>query len=374
MKQNISAENQRNFEFLRFALGIGGNPPECIGDIDWQKLFDFSVRQSIAGVMFRGIERLSKDGPRPSRDIILHWYAMAEQIKKQNMQLNMASACAMSRFRRDGHSCCILKGQGNALMYPDPLTRTPGDVDVLMEGSRMEISRYIRSISPNAAIAYHHISLSTNGIPVEVHYTASFNANLFYNSRLQRFLSVNKDGQFDNNCQLPGGSGEISVPKDDYNRIFQLSHIMVHFFFEGVGLRQMTDYFYLLERGFSDEERAGDERLLRRFGMYKFARAVMFVMKAVYGLDDKHLLVNPDEKTGSLLLGEILSSGNFGYYDTRYRFASKSRIGQYMLEVWRNLHYARYFPQEAIFGRPVWRIWHQFYKAWMRYKMKNARN
>lgn len=371
MKQNISAEDQRNLWFLRYALGIEKVLPSWINEIDWQQLFNFSIRQSIVGLMFRGIERLPKDGPRPPRSIILNWYAQTEQLKKQNIRLNMASARIASQFQRDGHRCCILKGQGNALMYPDPLSRTPGDVDVLMEGSRMEINRYIKGLYPSAGLAYHHIYFSADNIPIEVHYTASFNANLFYNSRLQHFLLTNKNHQFENKCSLPNDCGEIYIPNDDYNRIFQLSHIMVHFFFEGIGLRQMTDYYYLLQHDFSEEERQKEEQLLRHFCMHRFARAVMFVMKKVYCLDDKHLLVEPEEKTGSLLLDEILASGNFGYYDKRYHFSAKGRLGQYMLEVWRNLHYARYFPQEAIFGRPIWRIWHQFYKAWMNFKIKN---
>ena len=59
---------------------------------------------------------------------------------------------------------------------------------------------------------------------------------------------------------------------------------MHHFFFEGIGLRQMIDYYYLLRRGFTEEERKETVRVLKYTNMERFARAVMYVMHDVLGL------------------------------------------------------------------------------------------
>jgi hypothetical protein len=43
--------------------------------------------------------------------------------------LNEATVDIYNKVRAAGYDCCILKGQANAAMYPNPAARTPGDVD-----------------------------------------------------------------------------------------------------------------------------------------------------------------------------------------------------------------------------------------------------
>ena len=149
-----------------------------------------------------------------------------------------------------------------------------------------------------------------------------------------------------------------------------MSHLMHHFFFEGIGLRQMVDYYYLLRHGFTEEERKKTIRLFKNTGMYKFASAVMYVMKEIFGLPNQYLLIEPNSRIGKLLVSEMLQSGNFGFYDVRYTFAGKSVYSQYFIEIYRNLHFAFDFPSETIWGRPISRWWHMIYKAYLRRKLR----
>jgi len=285
-----------------------------------------------------------------------------KHLRDDSRRLNMASARMTQLFRRDGFRSCILKGQANALMYPDPLLRTAGDVDIWVDGLRPDVTKYVLAHRPQAEINYHHIEFEMGGVPVEVHYTPSFCGNLFFDRRLQRYFSEVRSAQMENLVDLPEGVGQISTLDDGVNRVFQLTHVMHHFFFEGIGFRHFTDYYYLLRSGFTAEEREHDMKLLSYFGMTRFTRAVMYVMREVYGLDGEQLLCEPHEPTGRMLLAEALEAGNFGHHDERYHFAGTSRVGQYLMEVRRNLRFARWFPGEAIFGRPIWRVWHQFEK------------
>ena len=61
---------------------------------------------------------------------------------------------------------------------------------------------------------------------------------------------------------------------------------MHHFFFEGIGLRQMVDYFYLLKQGFTEEEKRQIVEVIKRVNMFKFATGVMYIMKESLGLED----------------------------------------------------------------------------------------
>lgn len=370
MSQNKSIANgflqaySSYLPFLQFSLEDNAPVPSNLSHLDWRALYAFARKHCIEGVLFRGISRLEASLPHPDKSLLLRWISTSEQIRRTNHMVNETAVHVYNKFAADGFRGCILKGQGNTTMYPDPYARTPGDIDIWLEGYEGDILRYARSYDAKAIVNYHHVQLHIPDIkvPIEIHFTPSFCGNLFYNARMRKFFKAHAEEQFANLVPLPGHVGSVAIPCDGFNRIFQLSHTMHHFFFEGIGLRQIIDYYYLLKRGFTEEERLEDIRVLKELGMYKFAKAMMYVQKTVLALDEKFLLVEPDERLGNLLLTEVLAAGNFGFYDTRYKFAGRSRLGQYLLELYRNFHFALDFPAEALWGRPIFRIWHQFEK------------
>lgn len=178
---------------------------------------------------------------------------------------------------------------------------------------------------------------------------------------MQRYFREVAEQQFTNDCMLPDDAGTIHIPTDSFNRIFQMSHVMKHIFHEGIGIRQLMDYYYLLQRGFSEEERNHDARLLKRFGMMKFARGLMYVLQELFQLEDRYLLVEPNKKIGLFILNEVMEGGNFGHYDQRFSFRGKGRMGFAITEVRRMMHLAWLFPAEA-FSRPLFLLYHQVWK------------
>ena len=54
-----------------------------------------------------------------------------------------------------------------------------------------------------------------------------------------------KEEQFSHRVML-GEQGEIAIPTVEFNLIFQLTHIFSHLMNEGIGLRQLVDYYYVL--------------------------------------------------------------------------------------------------------------------------------
>ena len=104
------------------------------------------------------------------------------------------------------------------------------------------------------------------------------------------------------------------------------------------------------------------QRELKYLGLWKFAGAVMFVLHEVLGLAEDKMIVPIDEKRGRLLLAEILDGGNFGRHFTKYAgFTHQSMRKKYFLKIWRNMHFARYYPAEAL-CEPLFRTWHFFWR------------
>ena len=428
------------FTFLKYNLGGKEEMNKVIADIDWKQLYAFSSDQAILGLCFEGVERLGREYPDElkqnpiGRELLMTWMAKAQQIRWQNKNVNGVAVKLYSKFREDGLQCCILKGQGNALMYPNPYSRTPGDMDVWVNASREEITEYAkRHFKLKDDIRFHHLETSFDGVPVELHFFPGIMNNPIYNARLQKWFKRNVDLQCSNVVSLPDGIGEIAIPTTAFNVIYQLTHLYHHFFDEGIGMRQIIDYYYVvnnylsnpsvsLSKGsstshpspLSSEERdvtalrcseplrskdggaskpssncagwdclsiEGDnsvastsvtssastalvvvQRELKYLGLWKFAGAVMYVLHEALGLSEEKMIVPMDEKRGKLLLAEILEGGNFGRHFTKYgHFTQQGMAKKYFLKIWRNMHFVRYYPAEAL-SEPIFRTWHFFWR------------
>ena len=358
------------FDFLKYCLGGKDNMSNVVADIDWQQLYSFASKQAILGLCFDGIERLGKEYPEElkqnpiGRGLLMTWMGAAQQIRSQNMKVNGVAAKFYSKFRDDGLRCCILKGQGNALMYPNPYSRTPGDIDVWVNASREQITEYAKKhFKLGDDIRYQHIETSVDGVPVELHFFPCTMNNPIYNARLQKWFKRNADLQCSNVVSLPDGIGEIAIPTTAFNVVYQLTHLYHHFFDEGIGMRQIIDYYYVVN---NDELLAIKDTLqkeLKHLGLWKFVRAVMYVLHEALGLSEEKMIAPMDEKRGKLLLAEILNGGNFGRHFTKYGgFTHQSMGKKYFLKIWRNMHFVRFYPAEAL-SEPIFRTWHFFWRV-----------
>ena len=198
------------------------------------------------GVLFDGIKKLPAEYVGIEKELLLQCMAESQMLEKANIRLNDAAIQVSEWFRKKGFRTCILKGQGNALMYPNPYSRTPGDIDIWVEGGDKWVISFVRSISPHEKACYHHIEFpSYKGVEVEVHYRPSFLLCFWHNRKLQKYYERVKEEQFSHRVML-GEQGEIAIPMVEFNLIFQLTHIYAHLMNEGIGLRQLLDYYYVL--------------------------------------------------------------------------------------------------------------------------------
>ena len=78
-----------------------------------------------------------------------------------------------------------------------------------------------------------------------MHYRPSFLLCFWHNRKLQKYYERVKEELFSHRVML-GEQGEIAIPTVEFNLIFQLTHIFSHLMNEGIGLRQLLDYYYVL--------------------------------------------------------------------------------------------------------------------------------
>lgn len=366
------------FRFIQFSLGIYEGKEfldgSALKDFDWSAFYGFAKKQTLVGVVFDGIRKLPK-GYAPSFHLLMQWVAVSQKIKQSNNVLNEATVAIYNMVKAAGFPCCILKGQGNAVMYPDPTARIPGDVDVWVDASREEIRALASSLAQktNGNVddeGLNHIGLTMNGITVELHFTPGFMANFVYNRRLQRWLKQNVGLQCSNMVELPNGAGIAAIPTHSFNIVYQLYHLYHHYFYEGVGLRQVLDYYFVLVKSETGRDSSVLERELKHLGMWKFAGAMMFVLNHVMGLEESKMIAPVDRGRGQMLLDDILNGGNFGHYDERHAWGRDSydgkgfkhgALGHNLLRLYRDLRLLKFYPAEAL-SEPVFRVWHYFWR------------
>ena len=364
----MTDKHEKFFKLLRLAIGSSDDIPQ-IQKEEWRGIYAMAEKQSLLGVVFDGIQRMSDavkikgESMEMDVDLLMTWMGKCKQIEKRNYLLNEAVVKASAWFRQKGFRTCILKGQGNALMYPHPEHRTPGDIDLWVSGKPGDVIRFVHTVAPKEKASYHHIDFpAINDIPVEVHYRPCYLQNPLHNYRLQRFFQEFADGQFSHLVDFE--SGQVAVPTTSFNAVYQLVHIYNHLFQEGIGLRQIIDYYLVIDSLPQITQINTDLDALRHevksVGLWKFAGAVMFVLHEALGLSEEKMIAPIDEKRGRLLLDEILCGGNFGQYDKRYSFGHGA-LGHNLQRLYRDLRLVRYYPAEAL-SEPVFRIWHYFWR------------
>ena len=358
------------FAFLRYCLGKKRNMSRVIAGMNWHELYSFASKQALLGLCFDGIERLGEEYSEElrlnpiERELLMTWMSKAQQIHRQNMKVNIVASKLYSMLRGDGLRCCILKGQGNALMYPNPYSRTPGDIDVWVDASRERIMEYAsKKFELGDDIRLQHLETSLDGVPVELHFIPCSMNNPIYHARLQKWFRRNADLQCSHIVGLPDGAGDIAIPTSAFNVVYQLCHLYHHFFDEGIGMRQIIDYYYVVSMlNVNCEMLTCLPKDLKHLGLWKFAGAVMYVLHEALGLSEEKMIAPMDEKRGKLLLAEILNGGNFGQHFTKYgHFTQQGMAKKYFLKIWRNMHFVRYYPAEAL-SEPIFRPWHFFWR------------
>lgn len=353
------------FELIKVAIGNLEALSRVPTDDEWKEMFVFSIKQTLVGVMFSGIEKLPKE-QRPPRRLLLTWLVQTDTIRDRNKELRESVLKVVKAFEKDGRRSVLLKGQGLALLYPSPERRMPGDIDLWVEGRRDDIVRLLRQKGENGPVVYHNMPYRLfDNVTLEVHFTPSWMNNYFTNRVLQRFFADQQEVQFQNRVALDGGDVFVSIPTDAFNRVFILQHIYRHLFGSGIGLRQLMDYYFVLQRGCTDAEKAETLLMLRRLHMLKFTAGIMYVLGYVLGLKEEKMLVAPNVKEGQFLLSEILRAGNFGHYDDRIKIPeNENKLHSFFRITKQNMRLLKHYPEETLWN-PLYRAWHY---CWRKYK------
>lgn len=354
------------FTLLSIASGNAGADRLAGKPVDWQRMFALSDNHAMLGIVFSAIQRLPRE-MLPPRDIYMDWLGQAAVIQQRNQQVSKKAVELSQKMMKKGFPGVVLKGQGIAQLYPDPNLRSAGDIDFWVPmRSRRDIYDHVLKADPNAYVVYHHAEFHPfKSVEVELHFTPSWFYNIRHNRIFQQYCNAMAPQCLASECDT--GMGKISVPTLEFNRVYILVHIYRHLFSEGIGLRQLMDYYAVLSAGRADGSDAACSNkasldMISRLGMLKFCGAVMWVLQRVFGLDESLMLCPPRAREGEALLAEIMRSGNFGIVDSSVASRqSMSQLRKFFWSLRRSSRFAFTYPNEILW-QPVWKIWHFFWR------------
>lgn len=350
------------FELLQLSIGRRDALSRVPSSDEWRALYGLSVKQAVAGVCFCGVQRLPKEQlEHLPKQLMMQWFALAEQIKQQNRRLNDRAKELSEKFAEGGFRSCVLKGQGIAFLYNINLDlnlnlfRQSGDIDLWVDGERMEVLDFARSLGEVGLVDIKHADFKCfEDADVEIHSVPSWFYNPIHNRRFRKWLVSVNDEQF-----VKGEQG-FACPTIEFNVVYVLIHIYRHLFDEGVGLRQLMDYYFVLRNLSLDLNINLNQRAnatFRSLGMERFVGAVMWVMQEVFGMERELMLCEPSEKYGRRLLDIVMAGGNFGQYDKRNRHGKENTLQRGFRNLRHNMQVVKDYPSEVLWA-PFWKVGH----------------
>lgn len=343
------------YELIRVAIGTSDSLSRAPSKKEWYQIYSQSEKQALLAICFYGIQKLYKHNAELVSDLPLElrikWIGMSVSVQNRNIQLNNQCVIIQKQFKEAGLNTCILKGQGVASYYYPELSclRQSGDIDIWVDAGWKKVMDYVCSRTPNREfdIKHAHINAFDDTI-VEVHWWPSVAINLCYQRTLQDYYRKQAPHQCQHRIALQNEQ-VITAPDAIFEAVHILYHIYNHFLYEGIGLRQIMDlYFVLVNGGLTEQDRLNIEKTYRRLGLAKIAPAVMWVLCEVFNMDEEFCIGKKDNALGHILLRDIEDGGNFGVHSEENRINHESFIQRMIRRMKRRIRLVKFNPLGVI--------------------------
>ena len=342
------------YELIRMSIGVCSGLSSIPSNQEWLSLRTMAMKQAIDGITFEGFIKYKDKASdvQKYQELKLQWMASVLQLEQRNELTNLRAQQLTKFFENGGFRTCVLKGQGVALLYPNSKRRRCGDIDLWVEGERDDIVNFIRS--KGVKIYDVHLVHATaeffKDVPVEIHFCPSWMYNPFLNKKLKTFFDSQASEQFAHYDETVG----FAYPTVFFNLVHSMVHINRHVFEEGIGLRQLMDYYFILKHSSCDERKKA-YKVLCSIGLKKFVGAVMYVMQQVFLLEEDLMLCVPNTMLGSRLLDSVMAGGNFG--KALFLKHGRNKLEKGWLQWKHNLQQMLPYTNEAMWI-PFFQVWH----------------
>lgn len=348
MRSSSNSDIQTFFELLRAGLWEKDTRLSHYKDIDFSSIMKLAEEQSVVGLITAGLEKVS-DVKIP-KEVILRFVGSTLQIEQQNKAMNAFIADLIEKLRKGDIFAILVKGQGIAQCYERPLWRSSGDVDLLLSESNYQKASRVLTVIASSVDEENpqnkHLAMAIDGWSVELHGTLRGSIK-----RINRVIDEVQNDVFYSGYvrSWMNGKTQVFLPRADEDVFFVFTHILQHFYIEGIGLRQICDWCRLLwtykeslnygllesrirKAGIMKEWKAFGSFAVEYLGMTEEAMPFLNVKDQ---MDDGRCKVDKRlKRKADRILAFVMESGNFGHnrdisYKQKYPF-----VIRYAMSFW----------------------------------------
>lgn len=278
------------YELIRVSTGqldclSRGPEPE-----EWQELYEMAKQQQMVGICYRGVQALFEYGLRVPQDLVIDWMSETEEIEEQNSRLDQRCVEVQKLISESGFKSAVLAGQGIAHDYGETLRsmRQPDGIDLYVDGDYEQLRVFLMAWKES---------------DVRLHDVIGLGKNPFRNKHLTPWFEKNHRALFVKD-------GGMVRPSVSMSLMYLLITLYWRFIYEGITMRELMDCFFALKRVAGHEKASAIhyEKVLKGLDLLGFSQGVMWVMREVFGLEEKAQIVKPQESKGVFILQEVMAS------------------------------------------------------------------
>lgn len=309
-KANLTSTYDLLFSLLRSALLEETYPIEID---NFAALLREAQRQAVDGLLY-ALPQLSVC--EEERPLLKQWIGGLLPLEMANRQMNQVVVELARAFDTAHLRYVLLKGQSCAAVYPRPLLRRAGDIDLYIAPQHFEEAKCILQ---NLGFVFDHQTLlhevfDRNGINVELHRALQPMQWPPAVQHLKQMMHKEVDtvGEWQHFVEINGYNVPILPPH--LNVVLLTAHIMVHATHLGIGLRQLVDWGMVLTTYAHRLDRALLKNALSQLHLTRFYRILSAFSVEYLGFAAHHfdlLLLEKDNSTSVIAAPATDSSASF---------------------------------------------------------------
>lgn len=312
----ITNSTHRSFiELMQVAMGKKAALSTMPSQEEWDEIFLLSAGGSVEGICFQGVVKLAERFGGDYRklnisgDTFQQWATISYSIVERNKIVTKQCLLLQRKMGEQGFATAIIKGQALQGFYGSlGEYRKPGDIDVWVDSNDEKVLDYVLKLTPTKEFDWKHMHFNAfRDTPVELHWIPSVSTNPIVNSKLLDYYKQQASTQCHNATTDAEGNPVLAIPDALFNSVYLLIHMYSHYVYERMNVRQLMDYYFVLETEEVQQNRNEIVQLLKQFGLYRFARLVMSMLKVMFDIDDSLLLCEPCSSVSNRSLSDLFN-------------------------------------------------------------------
>ena len=358
--------------FALLRAGLWNREPECecfpLNTEEWKQVYRIARKQTVEGIVYDGITRLP-DHFFPPRDILLKWVVMVDSIEERNRRMNRVVGELYDLFAKNHITAFLMKGQGVAACYENPLHRVCGDVDWSFP-DKDHFARSFKLIQKKNIKIERQAGFSDcytwRGFVIEHHKTLPDISNPFVFNYLRSIFHQ----EYGDSIYLDIGSQKVLLVSPVLTHLSVNTHILKHLLSFGISIRQLCDSARVCYTYHSNNETESLQKIYQKLGIYHWIQMLNNLLVHYLDMPETYLpfpLI--PKRRADTMMKDMLQSGNFGFYGGLFLKESDEpqvhRKYTWLQILLRFFRYVLYAPYEA-YWFPVMHVYSHIKKWFIR--------